>query len=264
MINPYNKIDKDKECLNKCNCIPVNIGRVGPTGPRGERGEKGDRGPAGQDGIADTITVGVTTTGEAGTEASVTDTKLGNNHILDFVIPKGPPGPEGTLVNRSAYLVTFNASTTPGGIPVLSNQNIPIDREELDISKIIELDTNRYLIKFNVEGYYKISFTINAYPEVHGQDFDPTKDIVSVGFRETNTDNVYVGVGEFVYNGESVELSASGIISVVDTAVTYELANLGKYTIYLETPDLNNILSNSYFANPLVTIVIEFLGRPGV
>lgn len=28
MINPYNKIDKDKECLNKCNCIPVNIGRV--------------------------------------------------------------------------------------------------------------------------------------------------------------------------------------------------------------------------------------------
>ena len=98
---------------------------------------------------------------------------------------------------------------------------------------------------------------------MHGQDFDPTKDIVSVGFRETNTDNVYVGVGEFVYNGESVELSASGIISVVDTAVTYELANLGKYTIYLETPDLNNILSNSYFANPLVTIVIEFLGRPG-
>ena len=91
-----------------------------------------------------------------------------------------------------------------------------------------------------------------------------TKDIVSVGFRETNTDHIYVGVGEFVYNGEPVELSATGIVAVVDTAVTYELANLGKYTIYLETPDIRNISSKSYFANPLVTMVIDYLGKPVV
>lgn len=50
----------------------------------------------------------------------------------------------------------------------------------------------------------------------------------------------------------------------MDTAVTYELANLGKYTIYLETPDIQNISSKSYFVNPLVTMVIDYLGKPVV
>ena len=64
MKNPYNKINKDMECLKNKNCIPIIIG---PTGPRG-----GD----GKDGVADTI-------------------KIENTHILDFVIPKGQPGKEG-------------------------------------------------------------------------------------------------------------------------------------------------------------------------
>ena len=53
MKNPYNKINKDMECLKNENCIPIIIE---PTGPRGRDGK---------DGVADTI-------------------KIENTHILDF------------------------------------------------------------------------------------------------------------------------------------------------------------------------------------
>ena len=36
---------------------------------------------------------------------------------------------------------------------------------------------------------------------------------------------------------------------------------IGSKEIYLLSPDLNNIKSNSYFTNTLVNIVIEYLGR---
>lgn len=244
MLDPYKKIINDTECL-KSRCTPVIIG---PTGPKGDPG------------VSDSIIVRSTETANPGTDAQVIDTMVNNIHMLDFVIPRGNDGP--TLL-RSAYLVTFNTNTIVGGIPIEPNKNLPISRVELDISNLLEVDEVNGLIKFNEEGYYKIYFTVSAYPEVTGVDFDPTKDIVSIGFKETGTDNVYLGVGQWVYNGEPVELSACGIISVVDTAVTYELSNLSKYKIFLETPDLVNLSSKSYFSNPLVTIVIDYLGRQG-
>lgn len=52
-----------------------------------------------------------------------------------------------------------------------------------------------------------------------------------------------------------------GMISVPDTSELYELVNIGSQTIYLDTPDLKNIKSKSYFTNSLVTIIIEYLGK---
>lgn len=56
MKNPYNKINKDMECLKNKNCIPIIIEPIGP------------RGRDGKDGVADTI-------------------KIENTHILDFANP---------------------------------------------------------------------------------------------------------------------------------------------------------------------------------
>lgn len=229
MKNPYNKINKDMECLKNKNCIPIIIE---PTGPRGRDGK---------DGVADTI-------------------KIENTHILDFVIPKEQPGKEGPI--KSAYLVTFNDETHPNGIEVNPNNNIPLERLELDVSNIILLDSTNNLIKFNIPGYYKITFIVNAYPEVHTTDFDPTKDIVTIGFRETGTDHIYVEISSFIYNGEAGLITSTGIISVVDTEVTYELANIGNYPIYLDSPLQDNIKTKSYFANPLVVLTIDYLERP--
>ena len=124
------------------------------------------------------------------------------------------------------------------------------------------MDSTNNLIKFNIPGYYKITFIVNAYPEVHTTDFDSTKDIVAIGFRETGTDHIYVGMSSFIYNGEAGLVTSTGIISVVDTAVTYELANIGNYPIYLDSPLQANIKTKSYFANPLVVLTIDYLGRP--
>ena len=200
MKNPYNKINKDMECLKNKNCIPI------------------------------------------------------------IIEPKGQPGKEGPI--KSAYLVTFNDETHLNGIEVNPNNNIPLERLELDVSNIILLDSTNNLIKFNIPGYYKITFIVNAYREVHTTDFDPTKDIVAIGFRETGTDHIYVGISSFIYNGEAGLVTSTGIISVVDTAVTYELANIGNYPIYLDSPLQANIKTKSYFANPLVVLTIDYLGRP--
>lgn len=75
MKNPYNKINKDMECLKNKNCIPIIIE---PTEPRGRDGK---------DGVADTIKIGNTTTGESGSLAMVFDNKIENTHILDFANP---------------------------------------------------------------------------------------------------------------------------------------------------------------------------------
>lgn len=176
---------------------------------------------------------------------------------------QGPTGPSGYSLSRAAYLVKFNNSSSTDGIEVAPLARIPIDRSELDISNIVTLDNTDNTLKFNETGYYKISFTISAYPAVHTLDFDPTKDFVSIGFKLVGTDNIYIGGSEWVFNGKAIELYAQGIISVVNTNNKYELVNLGKSSIYLNTPDLNNIASSSYFSNPLVTIVIDFLGRQG-
>ena len=55
---------------------------------------QGPTGPAGPAGAA-TITVGTTTTTDAGSNASVTNSGTNENVILDFSIPKGSIGPTG-------------------------------------------------------------------------------------------------------------------------------------------------------------------------
>jgi len=87
--------------------------------PKGEKGDKGDQGPAGADGAegapgadgaAATITVGNVTTGEAGTDASVSNSGTENAAVLDFVIPRGADGAPGA--DGAAATVTVGNVTT--------------------------------------------------------------------------------------------------------------------------------------------------------
>lgn len=70
---------KIEECGPKCPTCCCFNGSVGPTGPTGPTG------PA-------TITVGTTTTGEPGTEASVTNVGTSSVAVLNFTIPRGATG----------------------------------------------------------------------------------------------------------------------------------------------------------------------------
>lgn len=70
-------------------------GDTGATGATGPKGDTGATGPAGEDGAAATVTVGTTTTGEPGTDASVTNSGTSSAAVLNFTIPKGAKGDTG-------------------------------------------------------------------------------------------------------------------------------------------------------------------------
>ena len=230
-------------------------GVTGPTGPTGAQGITGATGATGPTGPTGPIGA----QGVAGETGATGPT--GPQGIQGVTGPTGPTGPAGADSVRSAYVVTYNDGTSADGIAVASSERLPLDRMELDPTSLITINTDDETIKFNQIGHYKIEFTVSAYPSVNGVDFDPTTDIVSVGLRQNGTDNIYVGIGEWVYNGEPVELHAHGIVAVTDTNTLYELANLGNSTIYLSTPDIRNLSTTSYFANPLVTLVVTYLGK---
>lgn len=61
------------------------IGLIGPTGPTGPKGDKGENGPT-------TVEVGITETGDPGTEAIVTNVGTNKDVVLNFKIPKGIDG----------------------------------------------------------------------------------------------------------------------------------------------------------------------------
>lgn len=173
--------------------------------------------------------------------------------------PIGPTGPAG--ISRSAYLVTYNYSENEDGIEVLPNNKLPIERKEIDATNLVDLNTNDNTIKFNAIGYYKISFIVSAYTQATDIEFNPHRDFVSLGFKMINTDNIYIGASEWIYDETATQIMAHGIISVENPNNIYALYNVGNYTIFLNTPDLNDINSNSYFTNSLITIIIEYLGK---
>lgn len=75
-------------------------------------------GPAGPAGSAATVTVGTVTTGEAGTDASVTNSGTESAAVFDFVIPKGADGAPGTAGAPGATGpagAVFTPSVSPEG-----------------------------------------------------------------------------------------------------------------------------------------------------
>ena len=211
-------------------------GEPGPKGEKGEPGPKGDKGEPGPQGLP------------------------GNDGERGIQGPTGPAGPE--LIG-AAYLVSYNLITYPNdGVEVNVNSRIPITRVEIDTNNLVTLNTNDNTIKFNKAGFYKIKFIVNGYIQNVGSVFDPKKDFVTVGFRKIGTDNTYIGGSVFLKASIATPLTAEGIITVVSANEIYELVNLSKKTIFLNSPSIDDVSSTSYFTNSLATIIIEYLGRP--
>ena len=110
-------VSGDVDNLNFDFKIP-NIGKTGPAGPAGpagERGPAGETGPAGPKGDPGvSVTVGTTTTGAAGTQASVTNSGTDSDPVLNFTIPRGEKGEKGDRGEGSA---TVTIGTTTTGAP---------------------------------------------------------------------------------------------------------------------------------------------------
>lgn len=89
--------------------------------PRGATGADGATGPAGDTGPAATIRVGSVTTGDPGTEASVTNSGTEQEAVLDFVIPRGEAGGGQPLEVLASY--TTPSQTAADGGSLLFQQN---------------------------------------------------------------------------------------------------------------------------------------------
>ena len=63
--------------------------------PKGDKGDTGDTGATGSPGAAATVAVGTTTTGNPGTNASVTNSGTSSAAVLNFTIPRGAKGEQG-------------------------------------------------------------------------------------------------------------------------------------------------------------------------
>lgn len=256
--------------------------------PRGMKGDIGPKGEDGEDGIPGTsVTI-------LGSYDNVDDLKndhnsgspgdgyligddlyvwsANENEWKDVGVIRGPKGEKGEKGEKgdngkdgiekipASYIVTFNESYPQDGFPVLESSRIPLKRKDIESDKITVLHPDN-LISFNKIGYYRITFTVNAYKKISTPNFVQNTDFIAIGFRKKDTDLIYVGDSKFIYRSEPQEIHAEGIITVEDTNNEYELVNLSQDTIYLITPFINDIdKTRSYFINPTVRLIVEYLG----
>ena len=91
----------------------LNLGKVtGDTGPAGPQGPIGNTGPQG---AAATITIGNVITGNAGANASVTNSGNSSAAVLNFTIPRGDTGATGSTGPagpQPSITVTNDANTS--------------------------------------------------------------------------------------------------------------------------------------------------------
>ncbi len=270
------KIKNDEKCKQNMNfCAYGPTGPTGPTGPSGQGLFVKDyfdsyddfilKHPSGNEGDAYLIGDDLYVWSSNDNAWKNTGLIAGPTGPKGDIGPKGDTGPKGdkgdagpTFV-RTAYLVTFNDGTYPNDRPVPSLEKIPIERLELDLTNLVSLDSSN--IKFNVPGYYKITAIVSAYVLQIENEFNPSLDLISIGFGVSGTDNIYIGGSSFIYGEEERQVVIHGVIAVPDVSESYSLINLSNQQIYLSTPSIIDIKSNSYFSNSYVSMIIEYLGR---
>ena len=74
-------------------------------------------------------------------------------------------------------------------------------------------------IKFRKIGHFKVSFKVNAYIKKNDTNFDSNQDFVALGFKQKDSNNIYIGASVFISDEVSREITADGILVILDTNV---------------------------------------------
>ena len=109
------------------------------------------QGETGPTGAAATITIGSVTTGDPGTEASVTNSGTSEDAVFDFVIPRGEPGGGG------APEVLATVDTTPQ--PTSANGALIFNETPLVSGTAITHTAGSPDVQINQPGIYQAFFT---------------------------------------------------------------------------------------------------------
>lgn len=159
------------------------------TGPQGEKGEKGD--------TALSVSVGTVTTGETGTNASVTNSGTNTDLVLDFIIPKGDKGEKGDKGDDGNTTVYIDGFAQPS-INFYSDPQNQIDNKLQ--SNFGSENTGKYL-KVNEDGFI-IPATVSggtgggAVSSVNGQIGDVVLSAEDIGAVSEVASVSVVGGGE--------------------------------------------------------------------
>lgn len=144
--------------------------------PRGETGATGEQGPAGE---AATVTVGSTTTGDPGTDASVTNSGTTQNAILNFTIPRGETGatgaqgpqgetgPQGEAGTTATNEYGYKYDTTNDAITLTANTVSTVPLAQTGPLNVITGDTTNALT-IGSAGTYKIDYFFNGISNTEG------------------------------------------------------------------------------------------------
>lgn len=107
--------------VNTGNAINPNLIFTIPRGDVGATGATGATGPQGPTGNAATIVVGTTTTGAAGTSASVTNSGTTSAAVFNFTIPRGDTGATGATGTAATIAVGTTTTGAPGTSASVTN-----------------------------------------------------------------------------------------------------------------------------------------------
>ena len=121
----------------------------GAKGAKGDKGEKGDTGATGANGITPTLKVGSTSTGNAGTNASVTMTDSNNVYTLNFVIPKGDKGDTGAKGDAGAK-GQDGAKGADGITPTLKVGTVTTLAAGSNATVTMSKNNNEYTLNFGI------------------------------------------------------------------------------------------------------------------
>ncbi len=193
--------DKEKSTCKFCYIM----GPTGPTGPTG---------PA-------SITVGTTTTTDAGTNASVTNSGTNQNVILNFSIPRGSTGPMGPVgptgpTGSSTGIDTYGERYTEGAetVSLTANQDAQVPLKTNGPSQNVSYNTAN-AITVNTTGTYQIYYLLNASSSQQGE--------LTVSLRKNNIELVGTNIALDVTANQN-QLFTGSIITTLESNDTIDLA----------------------------------------
>ncbi len=169
---------------------------------------------------------------------------------------KGETGPAGPLIIPAASFITFDIEDPITGIRVNKNTRLPLDIKLSDEEEYFVLNKDENTITIKNPGTYRIDFIVYAC-SINDTDFVKARDIITIGFKKPNETTVYAGASIWNDNQLSTAIVGNGIFSTALPNDVFELVNVGKREIYLNTPNTDE--EASLFANPVVSLIIQRL-----
>ncbi len=225
-------------------------GSQGPQGPRGPKGDTGPIGPQGDQGLQ-----GVA--GPQGAKGLKGDPgPQGPQGPKGDPGPQGPTGPTGTNSIPTLFALTFNEEMPKGGVVVNPTDRIPLETEIYDNDKIFYVSNGNNTITIMKAGVYKVYFTVQARATGQTSGLDDSN-VISIGFRRLEDPTVYAGNSVWGNKTTPTTIVGQGIINLTYPNQLFELVNLGRFPIYLQSPDVDTLNTESSFISPLVSIIIE-------